>query len=140
MFKFLRNRAVVICLLFSFASMTIATSVWAIVQTQKATAASAALASKVAQHKKQIFRQNAKSRLKRIAVAIPFAGAAAGWYFEERERKEWLAANPGKTSGDYICEMAAATAEVASEVLAGQPKLIQFFSWDISSCDEEELK
>ena len=151
MFKFLRNTAVVICLLFSFAAITASASVWAIVQTQKAIHASAALASKAIQHKKviaetakhhkrQLLRQKAKARLRRIAVAVPVAGFAAAAYFEEKDRRAWLASNPGQSNGDYACEMAALTTEVTDDVLAGLPVNIQLPSWAIPECDIEPSK
>lgn len=148
MFKFLRNTTVVICLLFSFATITVSASVWAIVQTQKAVTVSAALASKAVQHRKalatmtkrhkrQLTRQKATGRLRRIAVAVPLAGIAATAYFEEKDRRAWLALNPGQTNNDYACEMAELTTEIAGDFLARLPVSIQLPSWAIPDCNAE---
>ncbi|WP_050527022.1 hypothetical protein [Pseudorhodobacter aquimaris] len=149
MFKFLRSTLLVIVLLVSLAALAASATIWAITQTQNAIEMSAKLASSAvramqhqnevlalkSQHKRQLMRQKAAGRLKRIVVAVPVVGFVAAGYFEEKDRRSWLADNPGKTNSDYACELAEISAEVADDVLAGLPVDIQLPDWAIPTCD-----
>jgi hypothetical protein len=56
---------------------------------------------------------------------LPFAGAAAGIYFEEKEFQEWLLDNPDETRSDYLCEIADITSEILDEVINDLPQSIK---------------
>ena len=75
--------------------------------------------------KKIISKIKAKARLKRMITMLPFAGAAAGIYFEESEFQEWLLNNPGGTRSDYLCEIADITSEILDEVINDLPQSIK---------------
>ncbi|EPX84762.1 hypothetical protein [Salipiger mucosus] len=45
--------------------------------------------------------------------SVPVAGIAAAAYFEKKDRRAWLAENPGKTSADYACEIAELPMEIS---------------------------
>ena len=75
--------------------------------------------------KKTISKIKAKTRLKRMITMLPFAGAAAGIYFEENEFQEWLLNNPGGTRSDYLCEISNITAEILDEVINDLPQSIK---------------
>jgi hypothetical protein len=81
----------------------------------------------------------AKARLRRIATAVPIVGLGAAGYFEERDRRDWLDANPGKTNADYACEIAELTASVMDEVLAELPMITQLPEWAMPECDGEAI-
>lgn len=98
---------------------------------------SKAVATQAVQNRKQIARLAAKARLRRIVTALPLAGMVVAAYFEERDRREWLEANPGKTNADYACEVAELTTEVMDEVLAGMPMEIQLPDWVVPECEKE---
>jgi hypothetical protein len=103
----------------------------------RAATLSKAVAAQAVQNRRQIARFAAKARLKRIITAVPFAGVAAAGYFEERDRREWLEANPSKTNADYACEVAEVTTEVMDEVLAGMPMELQLPDWAVPECEKE---
>ena len=75
--------------------------------------------------KKTISKIKAKARLKRMITMLPFAGAAAGIYFEESEFQEWLLNNPGGTRSDYLCDIADITSEILDEVINDLPQSIK---------------
>ena len=75
--------------------------------------------------KKIISKIKAKARLKRMITMLPFAGAAAGIYFEESEFQEWLLDNPDGTRSDYLCEIADITSEILDEVINDLPQSIK---------------
>ena len=60
-----------------------------------------------------------------MITMLPFAGAAAGIYFEESEFQEWLLDNPGGTRSDYLCEIADITSEIFDEVINDLPQSIK---------------
>jgi len=93
------------------------------------------LAAQAVQNRRQIAKLMVKARLKRVASAVPVLGAGAAVYFEEQDRREWLAAHPGKTNADYACEIAELTAEVAEEVLAGLPVEMSLPDMAIPECE-----
>lgn len=67
----------------------------------------------------------AKARLRRLMVAVPIAGIAAGGYFERQDYKQWQTENPQGTFGDYSCEVATVSAEVVDEVLQELPERVR---------------
>lgn len=134
--KFLRNTTLTLCLIISLTSLAASATIWAINQTMKVATISKAMATQAFQNRQQVARLMAKARLRRIAAAIPLAGIGVAGYFEERDRREWLEANPGKSSADYACEVAELTTEVMDEVLAELPVLVQLPSWATPECDE----
>ena len=75
--------------------------------------------------KKTISKIKAKARLKRMITMLPFAGAAAGIYFEESEFQEWLLDNPDGTRSDYLCAIADITSEILDEVINDLPQSIK---------------
>ncbi len=95
------------------------------------------VATQAIQHRQQIARLKAKARLKRAVIAVPIFGLGAVAYFEERDRREWLDANPGKTNADYVCEIAELTASVMDEVLAELPMGTQLPEWAMPECEIE---
>jgi hypothetical protein len=135
--RLLRNTTFVLFLIVSLASLAISTSIWAVSQTMRVAALSKAVATQAVQNRRQIGRLAAKARLRRIVAAVPLAGIAAAGYFEERDRREWLEVNPGKTNADYACEVAELTTEVMDEVLAGMPMEIQLPEWAVPECVTE---
>lgn len=137
MLGLLRNTTFVLLLIISLTSLAISTSIWAVSQTMRVAAMSKAVAAQAVQNRRQIARLAAKARLRRIIAAVPFAGIAAAGYFEERDRRDWLDANPGKTNADYACEVAELTTEVMDEVLAGMPMEIQLPEWAVPECERE---
>ena len=137
MLRLLRNTTFVLFLLISLASLAISTSIWAVNQTMRVATLSKAVATQAVQNRRQIARLAAKARLRRIVAAVPLAGIAAASYFEERDRREWLEANPGKTNADYACDVAELTTEVLDEVLAGMPMEIQLPVWALPECERE---
>ena len=75
--------------------------------------------------KKTISKIKAKARLKRMITMLPFAGAAAGIYFEESEFQEWLLDNPDGTRSDYLYEITDITSEILDEVINELPQSIK---------------
>ena len=75
--------------------------------------------------KKTISKIKVKARLKRMITMLPFAGAAAGIYFEESEFQEWLLDNLDGTRSDYLCEIADITSEILDEVINDLPQSIK---------------
>jgi len=75
---------------------------------------------------KNISKIKAKARLKRMITMLPFAGAAAGLYFEESEFQKWLIDNPNGKRSDYLCEIAEITSEIIDEVIDALPQSIKF--------------
>lgn len=137
MLGLLRNSTFVLLLIVSLTSLAVSTSIWAISQTMRVATLSKAVATQAVQNRKQIARLAAKARLRRIVTALPLAGMVVAAYFEERDRREWLEANPGKTNADYACEVAELTTEVMDEVLAGMPMEIQLPDWVVPECEKE---
>ena len=74
---------------------------------------------------KTISKIKAKARLKRMITMLPFAGAAAGLYFEESEFQEWLIDNPNGKRSDYLCEIAEITSEIIDEFIDALPQSIK---------------
>lgn len=74
------------------------------------------------ERQRELARLKAKSRLKRMVVAVPLVGLGVAAYFEKQELSEWLLENPGKTEADYACEVGMNSAEVLDEVLAAVPE------------------
>jgi hypothetical protein len=60
-----------------------------------------------------------------MITMLPFAGAAAGLYFEESEFQEWLIDNPNGKRSDYLCEIAEITSEIIDEVIDDLPQSIK---------------
>ena len=137
MLGLLRNSTFVILLIGSLTSLAVSASIWAISQTMRVATLSKSVATQAVQNRRQIARLAAKARLRRIVAAVPLAGIAAAGYFEERDRREWLEANPGKTNADYACQVAELTTEVMDEVLAGMPMEIQLPGWAVPECETE---
>ena len=135
--RLLRNTTFVLFLIVSLTSLAVSASIWAVNQTMRVATMSKAAITQVAQNRRQIARLAAKARLRRIVTSVPLAGIAAVGYFEERERREWLEANPSKTNADYACEVAELTAEVMDEVLAELPWNIQLPGWAVPECERE---
>lgn len=135
MMRFLKNTTFVIWLLCSFATLALSTSVWALSQSIRVAALTKTVAAQAVQNRKRIARLKAKARMRRVVMAVPVAGIAAGGYFEEKDRRAWLASNPGSTSMDYACEMASLSTEVMDEVLADLPLTLKLPSWAIPKCD-----
>ena len=129
MLALLKNTVFLIWLVGALASVSLGVSIWAF----QATATDARLGVEATtitiKHRKAIaaavMKVKAKARLKRMITMIPFAGAAAGLYFEEQEYKEWLAENPNESRSDYLCETAEITSAVLDEVLAELPAAIR---------------
>jgi hypothetical protein len=138
--RLLQNTTFVLFLIVSLTSLTslaVLASIWAVNQTMRVVTMSKAAITQVAQNRRQIARLAAKARLRRIVTSVPLAGLAAVGYFEERDRREWLEANPSKTNADYACEVAELTAEVMDEVLAELPWNIQLPGWALPECERE---
>jgi hypothetical protein len=138
--RLLQNTTFVLFLIVSLTSLTslaVLASIWAVNQTMRVVTMSKAAITQVAQNRRQIARLAAKARLRRIVTSVPLAGLAAVGYFEERDRREWLEANPSKTNADYACEVAELTAEVMDEVLAELPWNIQLPGWAVPECERE---
>jgi len=133
--RFLQNTTIVVFLLVSLASLAVSSSIWAVTQTMRAATLTKSLAAQAVQNRRQIAKLMVKARLKRVASAVPVLGAGAAVYFEEQDRREWLAAHPGKTNADYACEIAELTAEVAEEVLAGLPVEMSLPDMAIPECE-----
>lgn len=125
-FRSLRALTGLVFILFMLSSFT---TVWAIQQTARASAAVASLktiaeahrtelADRDRKYRKQLAKTRAKGRLRRGAVAIPLAGIALAAGFEEMEWREWSAENPDRTRLDYACSQAEVTMEVIEEVTA----------------------
>lgn len=135
--RLLQNTTFVLFLIVSLTSLAVLASIWAVNQTMRVVTMSKAAITQVAQNRRQIARLAAKAELRRIVTSVPLAGLAAVGYFEERDRREWLEANPSKTNADYACEVAELTAEVMDEVLAKLPWNIQLPGWAVPECERE---
>ena len=105
------------------------TSIWALQKTYMVAKLSSEITANTIKHKKEIKKTiskiKAKARLKRMITMLPFAGAAAGIYFEESEFQEWLLDNPGGTRSNYLCEIADITSEILGEVINDLPQSIK---------------
>jgi hypothetical protein len=99
----------------------VSSTLWALQLSSTVAVMSANAAATAIKHRKEITnvvaKTKAKARLRRYIVAIPAVGLAATAYFEKRDYEDWLDDNPGKTSGDYTCEVAHLSAEVIEEVI-----------------------
>ena len=107
LYKLFKNTVFLIWLICSLASLTVFTSIWALQKTYMVAKLSTEITTNTIKHKKEIqkiiSKIKAKARLKRMITMLPFAGAAAGIYFEESEFQEWLLDNPDGTRSDYLC-------------------------------------
>ena len=129
MFSILKNTVFLIWLFCTLASLTVFTSIWALQKTYMAAKLSTEITANTIKHKKEIkkaiLKIKAKARLKRMITMLPFAGAAAGIYFEESEFQEWLLDNPDGTRSDYLCEITDITSEILDEVINELPQSIK---------------
>ena len=129
MFSILKNTVFLIWLFCTLASLTVFTSIWALQKTYMAAKLSTEITTNTIKHKKEIkkiiSKIKAKARLKRMITMLPFAGAAAGIYFEESEFQEWLLDNPDGTRSDYLYEIADITSEIFDEVINDLPQSIK---------------
>jgi len=129
MFSLLKNTVFLIWLFCTLASLAVFTSIWALQKTYMVAKLSTEITANTIKHKKEIkkaiLKIKAKARLKRMITMLPFAGAAAGIYFEESEFQEWLLDNPGGTRSDYLCEIADITSEILDEVINDLPQSIK---------------
>ena len=129
MLSLFKNTVFLIWLLCSLASITVFTSIWALQKTFMVAKLSAEITSNTFKHRKEIKKTiskiKAKARLKRMITMLPFAGAAAGLYFEESEFQEWLIDNPNGKRSDYLCEIAEITSEIIDEVIDDLPQSIK---------------
>ena len=129
MLSFIRSTVFLIWIFFSLVSITVFMSIWALQTTFKVAKLSAEITSNTIKHKKAIknavLRVKAKARLKRMITMLPFAGAAAGIYFEESEFQEWLLENPTGSRSEYLCEIAEITSEILDEVINDLPQTIK---------------
>ena len=129
MLSFIRSTVFLIWMFFSLVSITVFMSIWALQTTFKVAKLSTEITSNTIKHKKAIknavLRVKAKARLKRMITMLPFAGAAAGIYFEESEFQEWLLENPTGSRSEYLCEIAEITSEILDEVLNDLPQTIK---------------
>ncbi|MDB9991411.1 hypothetical protein OAD94_02775 [Amylibacter sp.] len=91
MLSFIRSTVFLIWIFFSLVLITVFMSIWALQTTFKVAKLSAEITSNTIKHKKAIknavMRVKAKARLKGMITMLPFAGAAAGIYFEETNFK-----------------------------------------------------
>ena len=129
MLAILKNTVFVFWLLGALASLSIGTTVFALQAMATATRLSAEAAKTAVRHRKEMARViakvKAKARLKRMIAMIPFAGIAAGAYFEEQEYEEWLINNPDGSRQEYLCEVASMSSEVIDEILLELPEMIR---------------
>ena len=129
MLKLFKNTVFLIWLSCSLASLTVFSSIWALHKSFMVAKLSTEITANTIKHKKEIKKAiskiKAKARLKRMIIMLPFAGAAAGIYFEESEFQEWLMDNPGGTRSDYLCEIADITSEIFDEVINDLPQSIK---------------
>jgi len=129
MLAILKNTVFVFWLLGALASLSIGTAVFALQAMATATRLSAEAATTAVRHRKEMARVvakvKAKARLKRMIAMIPFAGIAAGAYFEEQEYEEWLINNPDGSRQEYLCEVASMSSEVIDEILLELPEMIR---------------
>ena len=127
--SFIRSTVFLIWMFFSLVSITVFMSIWALQTTFRVAKLGAEITSNTIKHKKAIknavLRVKAKARLKRMITMLPFAGAAAGIYFEESEFQEWLLENPTGSRSEYLCEIAEITSEILDEVLNDLPQTIK---------------
>ena len=107
LYSLFKNTVFLIWLFCSLALLTVFTSIWAFQKTYMVAKLSTEITANTIKHKKEIQKTiskiKAKARLKRMIIMLPFAGAAAGIYFEESEFQEWLLDNPDGTRADYLC-------------------------------------
>ena len=129
MLSLFKNTIFLIWLFCSLASLSIFTSIWALQKTYMVAKLSTEISANTIKHKKEIkkiiSKIKAKARLKRMITMLPFAGAAAGIYFEESEFQEWLMDNPGGTRSDYLCEITDITSEILDDVINDLPQSIK---------------
>ena len=146
MLAILKNTVFVFWLLGALASLSIGTTVFALQAMATATRLSAEAATTAVRHRKEMARVvakvKAKARLKRMIAMIPFAGIAAGAYFEEQEYEEWLINNPDGSRQEYLCEVASMSSEVIDEILLELPEMIRPSKATVSDmmpkCEGEE--
>jgi hypothetical protein len=99
------------------------------------------MAAVTLQHKRQlanaVAKERAKSRLKRLIVAVPIIGTGAAAALSANKMNDWLVGNPHMTASDYGCELVYSSLEVMDEVLAEFPKRIRpSRDWVISKMPE----
>ena len=102
----IKNTVFVLWLGGALLSATVGASIWAFQATVTAARLGAEITTTAVRHRKDIasavMRVKAKARLKRMVTMIPFAGLAAGAYFEEQEYNEWLEDNPDSSRSYYL--------------------------------------
>ena len=129
MYRLFKNTVFLIWLFCFLASLTVFTSIWALQKTYMVAKLSTEITANTIKHKKEIKKTiskiKAKARLKRMITMLPFAGAAAGIYFEESEFQEWLLDNPDGSRSDYLCEITDITSEILDEVINELPQSIK---------------
>ena len=129
LYSLFKNTVFLIWLFCSLTSLTIFASVWALQKTFMVAKLSTEITTNTIKHRKEISKTiskiKAKARLKRMITMLPFAGAAAGLYFEESEFQEWLIDNPNGKRSDYLCEIAEITSEIIDEVIDDLPQSIK---------------
>jgi hypothetical protein len=118
----LARRTIFVASLFVFlAGAAISSTLWALQLSSTVAVMSASAAATAIKHRKEVMnavaKTKAKARLRRYIVAIPAVGLAANAYFETKDYEDWIEENPGKTSGDYACEVGQQSAEVIEEVI-----------------------
>ena len=129
MLAILKNTLFMLWLLGALASLSVASTIFAIQAMATSTRLAAEVATTAVKHRKEMTRVvaqvKAKARLKRTIAKIPIAGMAAGAYFEEQEYQEWLISNPSGSRQEYLCEVSAISLEVVEEVLLELPQKIR---------------
>ena len=127
----------VLWLLISLSLFTISVSIWAASQAMRVAQMSKAVATQAIKNRNQILRLKAKARLRRTVAAVPLLGVGAVVFFEEQDRREWLEANPGKTSADYACAIGEVTVEIMDEFMAELPEKLQRVRLPIPECGQK---
>ena len=129
LFALIKNIAFLLWLTSGLIFVSVGASIWAFQATVTAARLGAEITTTAVRHRKDIasavMRVKAKARLKRMVTMIPFAGLAAGAYFEEQEYNEWLEDNPDSSRSYYLCALAGLTSEVLDEVLEGLPTAVR---------------
>lgn len=129
LFALIKNTAFLLWLISGLVFASVGASIWAFQTSVTVARLGAEITTTAVRHRKDIasavMRVKAKARLKRMLTMLPFAGAAAGAYFEKQEYNEWLEDNPDSSRSDYLCALAGVTAEVLDEVLKGLPATVR---------------
>lgn len=129
LFALIKNTVFLLWLISGLIFVSVGASIWAVQATATAARLGVEITTAAVKHRKDItsavMRVKAKARLQRMVTMIPFAGLAAGAYFEEREYQEWLEDNPDSTRPEYLCALASVTSEVLDDVLEGLPTTVK---------------